>query len=233
MISNWVFCGSFRGEYKAVSSLAYLLLWIQLAVSHLCEREGSRKSVKKKMTTRFSVAVKEKQKQPVWMPWVQCSGSASLVQLGWGRAFFPSRRHCNQIYGCSSALPQHDAVVCSSACSSWKQAEGEQLTRAGRGCSLEGAFFPLKPGATCEIPAAAEERASWGFKLILGWREEVQTLGLTASDGKTAPDRQAALLKARLRHPSGKHSNCAYGTSAVVLRMPQPTRRNLPACGME
>lgn len=44
----------------------------------------------------------------------------------------------------------------------------------------------------------------WGFKLILGWLEEVQTLGLTASDGKTAPDRRAALLKARLRHPSGK-----------------------------
>lgn len=55
---------------------------------------------------------------------------------------FFSQRHCNQIYGCSSALPQHDAVVYSSACSSWNQAEGEQLTRACRGYSLAGFFFP-------------------------------------------------------------------------------------------
>lgn len=80
----------------------------------------------------------------------------------WG---FFSQRHCNQIYGCSSALPQHDAVVYSSACSSWNQAEGEQLTRACRGYSLAGFFFLLKLNSTCEIPPAAEETVSVGLQV--------------------------------------------------------------------
>lgn len=157
------------------------------------------------MTTRSSVAVKEKQKQPVCMPWIQCSGSASLVQLGWGRAFFLSQRHRNQIYGCSSALLQHDAVVYSSASSSWKQAEGEQLTRAGRGCSLEAAFFPPKAEQYVWDPAAAEETLSVRLQVdtrfarggaharadSLWWENSLSQAG-------------CALSKARLRHPSGR-----------------------------
>lgn len=187
------------------------------------------------MTTRFSVAVKEKQKQPVWMPWVQRSGSASLVQLGWGRALFPSQRHCNQIYGCSSALPQHDAVVWSSACSSWKQAEGEQLTRAGRACSLQGAFFPPKAkryvwdscscsrggfsGASSWCWAGERRRIRWGWQLLVGKQPPTGGLRGAGSSAQT---------------PFGETLYCAYGTSAVLLHMPEPsTRRNLPACGME
>lgn len=133
--------------------------------------------------------------------------AASLNAVGlvlclckWGRALFPSRRHCNQIYGCSSALPQRDAVVWSSARSSWKQAEGEQLTRAGGGCSLEGAFFALKLSSACEIPAAAQGRFRRGSELPLGWREEARPSGCSF-----CWERPPAWLgaKARLCQPSG------------------------------
>lgn len=134
--------------------------------------------------------------------------------------FFSSQRHCNQIYGCSSALPQRDAVVWSSACSSWKRAEGEQLTRACRGYALEAVFF-LKLNSTCEIPPAAEEAVSVGLQVDPGFaRGGAYARAVSFWWKKSFRQADCALLKARLSQPSGGYSNCADGTSAVVLHMP-------------
>lgn len=125
--------------------------------------EGGKKSQEKNDNTFFSSSERKAEAarlNAVFSVLWKCFSCAT----GLRESLFFSQRHCNHIYGCSSALPQHDAVVYSSACSSWKQAEGEQLTRAWRGCSLEGVFF-LQLKSTCEIPPAAEETVSVGLQV--------------------------------------------------------------------
>lgn len=94
------------------------------------------------MTARFSVAEREKQKQPKRS---RCSGSVFLVQPGWRRAPF-SRRHCHEMDGRSAALPQRDAVLYGAARRSGGRAEGEQLSRARRGGALGLLVCPPRSG---------------------------------------------------------------------------------------
>lgn len=141
MTWNWQFSVALS-EVNTKQWARWFICHHEFSLLSLIFVKGGKKSSQEKNDNTFFCSSERKAEaaslNAVFLALWKCFSSAT----GLRESLFFFQRHCNQIYGCSSALPQHDAVVYSSACSSWKQAEGEQLTRACRGYSLEGGFFP-------------------------------------------------------------------------------------------